>query len=146
MKIISLIISLLFLSIISCKSKEEMMQDFANCALNQVRKPYVTYDARGPDKFSNSGLVWYCRAQAGLSKSSTIYVSWKKISKPKVGAHVFGIIKDNGASVSSDCLGVIVRDNPPYVVQGDESKGTLAYKPFKPNPNYIRTEFHYVDF
>ena len=146
MKAISLIISFLFLSIISCKSKEEMMQDFANCAINQVKKPFVNYDARGPDKFSNSGLVWYCRAQAGLSKASTIYVSWKKISKPKVGAHVFGIIKDNGASVSSDCLGIIVSVNPLYVVQGDKIKGTLVYKPFKPDPNYIRTEFHYVDF
>ena len=146
MKSITLIISFLLLSITSCKTKEEMMKDFAKCSYNQVGKPFVSYDARGPDKFSNSGLVWYCRDQAGLSKTSTIYVSWKKVPNPKVGAHVFGIIKDSGSSVTSDCLGVIVNVDPPYVVQGDLSKGTLVYKPFKTNPKYIRTEYHYVDF
>ena len=69
-----------------------------------------------------------------------------KKTKPKFVAHVFGVIKDSGASVNSDCLGVILNDNPPYVIQRDLSKGTLAYKSFKNNPEYIRTEYHYVIF
>ena len=146
MKSITLIISLLFLSSISCESKEDLMLSFAKCARKQVGKPFVTYDASGPDKFSNSGLVWYCRAEAGLSKSSTIYVSWKRVPKPKIGAHVFGITKDKGASVESDSLGVIVNVNPTYIVQGDIAKGTLVLKNFEENPKYIRTEYHYVDF
>ena len=145
MKSITLIISFLFLSIISCKTKEEMMKDFAKCSYDQVGKPFVPYDARGPDEFSNSGLVWYCRDVAGLSKISTIYVSWKKVPKPKVGAHVFGVIKESGSSVTADCLGVIVKDSPPYVVQGDSSKGNLVYQPLKTDPKYIRIEYHYVD-
>ena len=68
MKSISLLISLLFLSIILCESTDDIMQAFAKCARNQVGKPYVTYD-----EFCNAGLVWYCRAQVGLSTDGTIY-------------------------------------------------------------------------
>jgi methanogen homoaconitase small subunit len=32
------------------------------------------------------------------------------------------------------------------IISIDLSKGTLAYKSFKTNPEYIRTEYHYVDF
>ena len=146
MKSITLIISLLFLSSISCESKDEKMLSFAKCARKQVGKPFVTYDARGPDKFSNSGLVWYCRAEAGLDTSATIYVSWKRVPKPKIGAHVYGITKDKGAGVEGDCLGIIVNVNPTYIVQGDFAKGTMAMKKFEENPKYIRTEYQYVDF
>ena len=64
----------LLLSIISCKATEEQMQEFAKCAKDQIGKPFVTTDSRGPDSFSNSGLVWFCRGVAGLSTSSTIYL------------------------------------------------------------------------
>ena len=58
MKSITLIISFLFSSIISPKTKKEMLKDFSKCSYNQLGKPYVSYDAQGPDKFSNSYLVW----------------------------------------------------------------------------------------
>ena len=106
----------------------------------------MNYDARGPSEFSNSGLVWYCRAVAGLSKASTIYVSWKTVKEPKIGCRVYGITKDKGASVEGDCLGVIVGVNPTIIVQGDETKGVLISKQFTPDPKYIRTEYQYVDF
>mgnify|MGYP002627028937 CR=1 FL=1 len=145
MKSFHLLITFLLLSIITSKATEEQMQKFAQCAKDQVGKPFVTTDSRGPDSFSNSGLVWYCRGVAGLSKTSTIYVSWKRVKQPKVGAHVYGIKKDNGVSVSSDCLGVIVAVNPTYIVQGDPITNVLDIKKFTPDPKYIRTEYHYVD-
>ena len=146
MKSIQLYIVLLSLCIILCKTKTEMMRDFAKCAKQQVGKPYVTYDSRGPSTFSNSGLVWYCRGVAGLSTSGTIYVSWKKVPNPIVGAHVYGVKKDNGASVVTDCLGVIVSINPTYIVCGDEEKGVMVSKELIPDKKYIRIEYHYVDF
>ena len=146
MKLINLCILFLILSIIICKTKDEKMLDFAKCAEDQIGMPYVNYDARGPSEFSNSGLVWYCRAVAGLSKASTIYVSWKTVKEPKIGCHVYGITKDKGASVEGDCLGVIVGVNPTIIVQGDETKGVLISKQFTPDPKYIRTEYQYVDF
>ena len=87
MKSITLIISFLFWSIISCKTKEERMKDFFKCSYNQVGKPYVSYDAQGPDKFSNSYLVRWI-------KLFNLYI---KKTKPKFVAHVFGVIKDSGA-------------------------------------------------
>ena len=146
MKSISLLISLLFLSSILCESTDDIMQSFAKCARNQVGKPYVTYDVRWPDKFCNAGLVWYCRAQVGLSTDGTIYVYHRRIPKPKIGAHVYGIIKDYGPYVDSENLGVIVGVNPTYIVQGDLAKGTLVMKQFKENHKYVRTEYHYLDY
>ena len=119
------IILFLSLSLIICKTMDEKMLDFAKCAENQIGMPYVTYDARGPSEFCNSGLVWYCRAVAGLSTSGPIYVSWKKVKEPKIGCHVYGIVKDKGASVDTENLGVIIAVNPTIIVQGDESKGVL---------------------
>ena len=74
------------------------------------------------------------------------YVSWKRVKNPLVGAHIYGITKDNGASVSADCLGVVVQTGPTLVVAGDEEKGVLVSKEFIPDPKYIRIEYHYVDF
>ena len=146
MKSLNFYILFILFSVILCKTKAKMMLDFALCAKDQIGKPYVTYDSRGPDSFSNSGLVWYCRGVAGLSTSSTIYVSWKRVKNPLVGAHIYGITKDNGASVSGDCLGVVVQTGPTLVVAGDEEKGVLVSKEFIPDPKYIRIEYHYVDF
>ena len=146
MKFFNFYILSILLSIIACKTKSEKMLDFAKCAKEQIGKRYVTYDSRGPKSFSNSGLVWYCRKQAELSASSTIYVSWKRVKEPIVGAHVYGIIKENGASVSGDCLGIIVSVNPTMIVAGDKDKEVLISKKFKPDPKYLRIEYQYVDF
>ena len=145
MKTILIYITCLLFSLILCQSKDELMRKFAKCASNQLGKRYTTSDKRGPDVFSNSGLIWYCRAQVGLSTSSTIYVSWKRVKEPKVGAHIYGITKDTGSSVSGPCLGVVVGVNPTIVVAGDETKGILVAKQFTPDPKYLRTEYHYVD-
>ena len=141
-----IILSIICFSLFLCKTKDELMLDFANCARHQIGKPYVTTDSRGPDKFSNSGLVWYCRAAVGLSTTSTIYVSWKRVKEPKIGCHVYGITKELGSSVSTVSLGVIIGVNPPIIVQGDEKKGILVRNQFVEDPSYIRTEYHYVDF
>ena len=146
MKIYSLIL-LFLLSLISCKTKEEMMASYVLCARNQVGKTYLEeLNSRGPEVFSNRGLVWYCRAQAGLSTSSTIYVSWKDVKKPKVGANVYAITKFNGASVSSDLLGVIVSVNPTMVVAGDPEKGILTKHLLEFKKDYLWVEYQYVDF
>ena len=123
-----------------------MMKDFTKCAKAQIGKPYVSYDARGPSEFCNSGLVWYCRALAGLSTTGPIYVSWKKVEKPKIGCHVYGIVKDKGASVDTENLGIVIGVNPTIVVQGDASKGVLVSKKFIEDPKYVRTEYIYLDF
>ncbi len=141
-----IILILLSFTLSLCKTKEQLMLDFANCARHQVGKPYTTEDVRGPDKFSNSGLVWYCRDAVGLSKASTIYVSWKRVKEPKIGCHIYGITKDTGTSVSGPCLGIVIGVNPTLVVQGDETKGVLVKKKFVEDPKYIRTEYQYVDF
>ena len=139
---------LFLLSLISYAlcSNEKKMSDFVKCANNQVGKLYTEEDNRGPDKFSNRGLIWYCRGVAGLSTSSTIYVSWKDEKKPKVGAYVYGITKINGPSVSSDSLGIIVSINPTIVVAGDKKQGVLTRQLLTFEKEYIRVEYHYVDF
>ena len=141
----SIIILFLSFSIIFCKTSKEMMKDFTKCAKAQIGMPFVNYDARGPKEFSNTGLVWYCRALAGLSTKGPIYVSWKKVEKPKIGCHVYGIVKDKGASVDTENLGVIIAVNPTIIVQGDESKGILISKQFIEDPKYVRTEYIYLD-
>ena len=142
----SILILFLSFSIILCKTSEEKMRDFTNCARAQIGKRYVNYDARGPSEFSNTGLVWYCRALAGLSTKGPIYVSWKKVEKPKIGCHVYGIVKDKGASVDTEGLGIVIGVNPTIVVQGDASKGVLVSKKFIEDPKYVRTEYIYLDF
>ena len=146
MKINSLIL-LFLLSLISCKTKEEMMSNYVLCARNQVGKTYLEeLNSKGPKVFSNAGLIWYCRAQAGLSTSSTIYVSWKDVKKPKVGANVYAIKTFNGASVSADLLGVIVSVNPTMVVAGDPEKGILTKHLLEFKKDYLWIEYQYVDF
>ena len=142
----SILILFLSFSIIFCKTSEEKMRDFANCARAQIGKPYVNYDARGPSEFSNTGLVWYCRTVAGLSTTGPIYVSWKKVPKPKIGCHVYGIVKDKGASVDTEGLGIVIGVNPTIVVQGDATKGVLTVKKFVEDPKFVRTEYIYLDF
>ena len=144
MKIYHLIL-LLLISYTLC-SKEKMMSEFVKCANAQVGKEYTEEDNRGPNKFSNSGLVWYCRGVAGLSTSGTIYVSWKNVKKPKVGAYVYGITKYNGPSVSTESLGIIVSINPTIVVAGDKEKGVLRRQPLVFKKQYLDIEYHYVDF
>ena len=146
MKVSNLIL-LFLLSLISCKSKDEMMANYVVCAKNQVGKTYLEeLNSKGPYAFSNAGLIWYCRAQAGLSTSSTIYVSWKDVKQPKVGANVYGITKFNGASVSADKLGVIVSLNPTMVVSGDPEKGILTKHLLEFQKDYLWVEYQYVDF
>ena len=141
-----LIIAIL-ISLISCQTKEQMMSDFVKCAKNQVGKPYLEeLHARGPDEFSNAGLIWYCRDVAGFPKASTIYVSWRNIKVPKVGAYIYGIIKDNGASITSDLLGIIVSIDPVMVVAGDPEKNILTKHHLEIKKKYIRLEYLYVDF
>ena len=81
-----------------------------------------------------------------FSSTSTIYVSWKDEKKPKVGAHVYGITKINGPSVSSDALGIVVATNPTIVVAGNKSKRILTRQLLKFTKEYIRVEYHFVDF
>ena len=146
MKVNNLIL-LLLVSLISCKTKDEMMADYVQCAKNQAGKTYLEeLNSKGPDVFSNAGLVWYCRGEAGLSTSSTIYVSWKDVKQPKVGANVYAITKFNGASVSADFLGVIVSVNPTMVVAGDSEKGILTKHLLEFQKEYLWVEYQYVDF
>ena len=81
-----------------------------------------------------------------MPKATTIYVSWKRVPNPKIGAYAYGIIKDNGASVSGDQLGIIVSLNPTMVVAGDPEKGVLTKHVLQPKKNYLRIEYLYVDF
>ena len=140
------LILLILLSLTYCKTKDEMMEDFVKCAKDQVGKTYLEeLNSRGPSVFSNSGLIWYCRDVAEMPKASTIYVSWKKVPNPKIGAYVYGILKDNGASVSGDQLGIIVSLNPTMVVAGDPEKGVLTEHVLEPRKEYLRIEYLYVD-
>ena len=137
---------LILISFIWC-GNEKRMNDFVQCAKDQVGKTYLEeLNARGPNEFSNAGLIWYCRDVANFPKATTIYVSWRDVKKPVIGAYVYGITKDNGASVSSDLLGVIVSLNPTRVVAGDPEKGVLTSHPLKFTKKYIRVEYLYVDF
>ena len=146
MKIIHFLL-LILLSLIFCKTKEQMMKDYVKCANEQVGKTYLEeLNSRGPSVFSNSGLIWYCRAEAGLSTSGTIYVSWKDVKKPVVAANVYGIKTFNGASVSADDLGVIVSVNPTMVVVGDPEKGILTKKLLEFKREYLWVEYQYIDF
>ena len=139
---------LFLLSLISYAlcSNEKKMSDFVDCVNGLVGKEYTEEDNRGPEKFSNRGLIWYCRGVAGLSTSGTIYVSWKDVKKPKVGAYVYGITKINGPAVSADSLGVIVSIDPTIVVAGDKSQGKLTRQPLTFEKEYLRVEYQYVDF
>ena len=56
-----ILLFLLSFTLFLCKKKAQLILDFVICARHTVGKPYTTEDVRGPDKFSNSGLVWYCR-------------------------------------------------------------------------------------
>ena len=141
-----LIIMFLLLSTIFCDSKEEMMEKFVQCANDQIGKTYLEeLNSNGPEVFSNRGLVWYCRDVAGLPKASTIYVSWKDVKQPKVGAYVYGITKYNGASVSADLLGIIVSINPTMVVAGDPEKGIVTKHLLEFKKDYLWVEYQYVD-
>ena len=140
------LIFILLLALIYCEVSQAMMDDFVRCANKQVGKEYSEVgDNRGPDVFSNRGLIWYCRDYAGFPKTSTIYLSWKRVPKPKVGAYVYGIIKDNGASVTADGLGIIISVNPTSVVAGNEEKGVLTRQLLVPKKEYIRLEYIYAD-
>ena len=141
------IILFLLIALAYCKSKEQSMKDFVRCAKKQIGKKYSEeLGSRGPAKFNNPGLIWYCRAEAGFPLIKTIYISWKRVKEPKIGAYVEGILKDNGKSVSGDSLGIIVGLNPTTVVGGDPEKGILTKHVLKPKKNYIRLEYIYVDF
>ena len=140
------LILILLLGIIYCEVSQEMMDEFVRCANKQVGKEYLEdVNSRGPNVFSNRGLIWYCRDYAGFPKISTIYLSWKKVPKPKVGAYVYGIIKDTGTSVSADGLGIIVAVNPTIVVAGDEEKGIITRQLLNPKKEYLRLEYIYAD-
>ena len=144
---INQILLFILLSLVFCKTKEEMMEDYAKCANEQVGKTFIEgSNSRGPSIFSNAGLIWYCRAEAGLSTSSTIYVSWKDVKKPVVAANVYGIKTFNGASVTTDDLGVIVSLNPTMVVVGDPEKGKLVKKILEFKRDYLWVEYQYIDF
>ena len=146
MKINQLILFLL-LTFISCDSKDKLMANFVKCAINQIGKTYLEeLNSRGPSVFSNSGLIWYCRDVAGFPKASTIYVSWKNVKVPKVGAYALGITRDTGVSVSGDDLGIIVSLNPTLVVVGDPEKGILTKQLLQFKKQYLRVEYIYVDF
>ena len=145
--LIKQLIMLLLLSFIFCDTKEEMMEKFVQCANDQIGKTYLEeLNSKGPEVFSNAGLIWYCRDVAGLNKASTIYVSWKDVKQPKVGAYVYGIKKYNGASVSTDLLGIIVSLNPTMVVAGDPEKGILTEHLLEFKKDYLWVEYQYVDF
>ena len=144
---INLLILFLLLSLIYCKTKDEMMEDYVKCVNEQIGKTYLEEpNTKGPSEFSNSGLIWYCRGVAGLSISSTIYVSWKDVKQPKVGANVYGIKTFNGSSVSTDLLGVIVSVNPTMVVAGDPEQGILTEHLLEFKRDYLWVEYQYVDF
>ena len=64
---------------------------------------------------------------------------WRDIKRPRVGAYVYGITKENGASVSGPLLGVVVSINPTYVVAGDPEKGILTKHLLQLKTEYIRT-------
>ena len=140
------IITILIFSLIFCQSKEEMMENFVQCVNDQIGKTYLEQlNSKGPEVFSNAGLIWYCRDVAGLPKASTIYVSWKNVKQPKVGAYVYGITKYTGTSVSSDLLGVIVSVNPTMVVAGDLEKEILTKHLLEFKKDYLWVEYQYVD-
>ena len=140
------IITILIFSLIFCQSKEEMMENFVQCVNDQIGKTYLEQlNSKGPEVFSNAGLIWYCRDVAGLPKASTIYVSWKDVKQPKVGAYVYGITKYTGTSVSSDLLGVIVSVNPTMVVAGDLEKEILTKHLLEFKKDYLWVEYQYVD-
>ena len=140
------IIVILLMSLVFCQSKEELMENFVKCANDQIGKTYLEeLNSKGPDVFSNAGLIWYCRDVAGLPKASTIYVSWKNVKQPKVGAYVYGITRYTGASVSSDLLGIIVSTNPTMVVAGDPEEGILTKHLLEFKKEYLWVEYQYVD-
>ena len=140
------LIMLLLLSLVFCYSKEEMMEKFVQCANVQIGKTYLEeLNSRGPEIFSNAGLIWYCRDVAGLPKASTIYVSWKDVKQPKVGAYVYGVTKYTGTSVSADLLGIIVSVSPTMVVAGDPEKGVLTEHLLEFKKDYLWVEYQYVD-
>ena len=141
------IIFLILITFIFCKTKEEKMADYIKCANQQVGKKFTDNPkARGPDEFNGSSLIWYCRMMAGFDIGSTIYVNWKDVKYPKAGSNVFGITKDNGKSVSTEKLGIVVSENPTMVVVGDEEQGIIVKKELVIKKKYIRVEYQYVDF
>ena len=141
------IIFYLLIAITYCKTKDQLMRDFVKCAKKQIgKKYYEEVDYRGPSQFCNSGLICYCRSVAGFPPLKTIYISWKRVKEPKIGAFVEGILKDNGNSVSGDNLGIIVSVKPTIVVGGDPKKGVLTRHVLKPTKNYLRLEYIYIDF
>ena len=144
---INQILLFILLSLIFCKTKDQMMEDYVKCAIEQIGKPYSEeINSRGPPIFSNRGIIWYCRGEAGLSTDGTIYVSWKDVKKPVVGANVYAIKTYNGASVSTDSLGVVVSVNPTMVVAGDPEKGILTKQLLEFKREYLWVEYQYVDF
>ena len=49
---------LILISLIYCKTNDEMMEDFVKCAKDQIGKKYLEeLNSRGPSVFSNSGLI-----------------------------------------------------------------------------------------
>ena len=146
MKLKYSLLLLLLITFISC-ANEQRMKDFVQCAKDQIGKTYLEgVNARGPTEFSNSGLIWYCRDVANFPKASTIYVSWRDVKKPVIGAYVYGIIKQVGDCVTTDSLGIIVSLNPTMVVAGDPEKGILTKHRLQFEKEYIRVEYLYVDF
>ena len=140
------IITILIFSLIFGQSKEVVMENFVQCVNDQIGKTYLEQlNSKGPEVFSNAGLIWYCRDVAGLPKASTIYVSWKDVKQPKVGAYVYGITKYTGTSVSGDLLGVIVSVNPTMVVAGDLEKEILTKHLLEFKKDYLWVEYQYVD-
>ena len=121
------------------------MTDFVKCANTQIGRLFTEEDNRGPFKFSDAGLIWFCRGVAGLDNSGAIYVPEKDVKAPKVGAYVFGITKIINGSVSADLLGIIVSINPTVVISGNKKLGVLTRHNLKFEKEYIRVEYIYVD-
>ena len=85
------IIFFLLIAFIYCKTKEESMKDFVRCAKKQIGKKYSEeIGSRGPYKFNNPGLIWYCRSQAGFPLIKTIYsISKNYDSHLKYAPYIF---------------------------------------------------------
>jgi len=142
------IIFYLLIALTYCKSNEQCMRDYVKCVKKQIGKKYSNDEEhffKGPDIFNNPGLIFYCRLVAGFPLTRIIYLSYKNVKKPKIGAYVKGVLTDNGRMITGDNLGVIVALNPTTVVGGDPEKGVLTRHVLNPKKNYIRLEYIYLD-
>ena len=139
---------LFLLSLISFAlcSDIKKIEDFVKCANKNIGVLFREEENKPPFKFTDPGLVSYCRGQAGLDNSGPFYAPEKDVKAPKVGALVFGITKTiKGSSVAYDYLGIIVSINSINVVSGNKNYGVFTRKSLKFEKEYIRVEYIYVD-